>query len=211
MNVSKRTSVILFVLMSFSPIACNADEPRVYLEKEPFVHPKIIEDLSTWVSDTGEQVVAINLDESESTNRYFGDIQVNGTVRPFVFYENIDDCEESGCPMGALSFGYRFIGRTSTGVYVLFTERSGGGSGRFRSILLVSLEKERGLTNFTGGSAMLRLNRERRLIKKLGEIALGDRYEGEVVLKGNRLEIGKDEYPHTAGLFTKPVLIEIKP
>lgn len=211
MNISKGANIILLALMFCFSGASEAGEPRVSFEKSPFVHPKIIEDLSTWASDSGEQVVAVNLDESENTNRYFGDIQVNGTVRPFVFYENPDECKESGCPMGAPSFGYRVIGRTPTGVYVLFTEWSGGGSGRFRRILLVSLEKERGLTNYSRGTAMLQLDRERRLIKRLGEIALGDRYEGEIVLKGNRLEIGQDEYSHSAGLFPKPVSIEIKP
>ena len=212
MNVNNNAATVTFLaLMSCFAAACNAGEPRVFLQKAPFVHPKIIEDLSAWVSDSGEQVVAINLAESENTNRYFGDIQINGTVRPFVFYENKDECKESGCPMGAPSFGYRAIGRTPAGVYVLFTEWSGGGTGRFRRILLVSLEKDRALTNYSSGTKVLRLDRERWVIRKLGEIVLGDRYEGEIVLRGNRLEIGKDEYAHSAGLFAKAVSIELKP
>jgi len=210
-NVRNLTSIIFLALMASSSAACNAGDSRVFLEKAPFVHPKIIEDLSAWVSDSGEQVVAINLDESENTNRYFGNIQVNGTVRPFVFYENKDECEESGCPMGAPSFGYRAVGRTPGGIYVLFTEWSGGGSGRFRRILLVSFERDRGLTNYASGTRVLRLDRQRWVIKRLGEIVLGDRYEGEIVLRGNRLVIGKDDYSHSAGLFTKTVSIEIKP
>jgi hypothetical protein len=205
------TSTMLLFFLAVCSSTAFAEGSGVSLETAPYVHPKIIEDLSTWVSDNGEQVVAINLDESENTNRYFGDIQVNGTAQPFVFYENKDDCKESGCLMGAPSFGYRVLGRTPGGVYVLFTEWTGGGSGRFRRILLASIEKDRGLTTFSRGTGVLRLNRERRLIKKLGEIALGDRYEGEIVLRGNTLRIGKDEYSHSAGLFMKTVSLEIEP
>src|SRR5512139_2310965 len=83
-----RGLVIYFALMLGVSPACQAVEPPYSFDKAPFVHPKIIEDLSTLVSDRGEQVVGINLDESENTSRYFGDIQVNGKVQPFVFYED---------------------------------------------------------------------------------------------------------------------------
>ena len=50
--------------------------------KAPFVHPKIVDDLIGNLSDTGEQVVAINLLDSQDSNRYFGEILVAPQADP---------------------------------------------------------------------------------------------------------------------------------
>lgn len=188
------------LIISVALFAMDANSTKYFFENEPFIHPKIIEDISTWESDKGEQVVSINLLESMDTNRYFGDIKTSGKNTPFVFYEKTDECEKTNCSMGAPGFGYRLIGITSSDIYVLFTESSGGGSGRFRSLLLVSLEKDKGLS-FDKKSNVFRLDRERLIVKKLSEIPLGDRYEGDISVKGNIIHVGKDEYAQTAGLF----------
>ena len=43
-------------------------------KKAPFVHPKIVGDLVGSLSDAGDQVVAVNLLDSQDSNRYFGAI-----------------------------------------------------------------------------------------------------------------------------------------
>ena len=203
-------SVVLgsVLIISTALFAMDENSAKYFFTKEPFIHPKIIEDISTWVSDDGEQVVAINLLESMDTNRYFGDIKINGGNAPFVFYENTDQCEETNCPMGAPSFGYRLIGITSSDAYILFTESRGGGSGHFRNLLLVSLEKDKGLS-YDKKNNVLRLDRRRLIIKKLAEIPLGDRYEGSITVKGNILHIGKDEYSKSSGFFKKDADIKV--
>jgi hypothetical protein len=203
----------VLALMIFSLAILYASQEyhmRFFFDKEPFVHPKIIEDLCTWVSDEGEQVVAVNLLESMDTNRYFGDVKISGKDKPFIFYENTEECEKDPCPFGAPSFGYRLIGTTSSGIIVLFTEWSGGGSGRFRNLLLVSLEKDKGLS-FNTSKNTLTLDRERCVLKRLGEIHLGDRYEGDITLEGDILRIGKDKYSPTSGIFKKDKKIVMKP
>lgn len=200
----------VLVLMILSPMilyAAQVSQTQYFFDKEPFVPPKIIEDLSPWVSDDGEQIIAVNLLESVTTNRYFGNIKTIGKDRPFVFYEK--DCE-SPCTMGAPSFGYKLIGTTSSGITVLFAESSGGGTGKFRSVILLSLEKDKGLS-FSASKSSLTLNRVRLIIKRLGEIPLGDRYEGDITLKGDILKIGKDQYSHTSGHFKKDNFITFKP
>lgn len=200
----------VIAMLAGGPVwAAEADTPGYYFEKEPYIHPRIIEDLTSWLSDSGEQVVAVNLLESMGTNRYFGDIKVNGKESPLIFYENSEVCEQTDCPMGPPSFGYRFIGKSASGIYVLFTEASGGGTGKFRNLLFASLEKDRGLS-YNEKNHTLRLDRERWIIKKLGEIPLGDRYEGNLSVKGDVLHIGKDKYSHAAELFNVDTDIKIE-
>lgn len=201
------TILIVMILFPAALYAAPAAATQYFFDKKPFVPPRIIEDLSPWISDKGEQVVAINLMESVAANRYFGDIKTTGTYRPFVFYEK--DCE-APCTMGPPRFGYRLIGTTPTGITALFTESSGEGSGAFRSIVLVTLEKDKGLS-LDKNNRTLTLDRPRWLIKKLGEIPLGDRYDGKITLHGATLKIGKDENPHSAGIFTKETVITFQP
>lgn len=98
---------------------------------------------------------------------------------------------------------------TSSGIYVLFTEWRGGGSGRFRSLIFASVEQDKGLENFVAGMHALRFNRERWVIKKLGQLALGGRYEGNITLTGNTPRIGEDEHAKSPGFFKKDVVLEL--
>lgn len=155
---------------------------------EPYIHPRIIQDLTTWLSDGGDQVVAINLLDAQNSNRYFGDVEVNeeGEEHPFVYFEGENE-----------RFGYRYIGRTEGGVHVLYTSDSGGGSGVFKSLMFVVFEYDRGTFSHPD-KPLIDLSRERLLIKKLGEKSLGDRYDGKLEVVGDQLLIGKD-----TGWFSK--------
>ena len=197
------------MLASGPVFAAEADTPGYYFEKEPYIHPKIIEDLTSWISDSGEQVVAVNLLESMGTNRYYGDIKVREKASPLIYYENTEGCKQTDCTTGYPVFGYRLIGRSSTGIYVLFTESRGGGTGSFRNLFFASLEKDKGLS-YDEENHTMRIDRERWIIKKLGEIPLGDRYEGELSVKGDVLHIGKNKYSHSAELFNVDTEINIE-
>ena len=67
----------------------------------------IIKDLSGWISDLGDQVVTINLSESQDSNKYFGEVQVRNKPGkdPYVYVQ----AEKA-------SFGYRYIGKTPSGI-----------------------------------------------------------------------------------------------
>jgi hypothetical protein len=94
-------------------------------------------------------------------------------------------------------------------VFVLFTEQSGGGSGRFRNLMLVTLEKDKAL-DYDEQNGVLRLTRERWLIRKLGEVPLGDRYDGKVTVSGNSLLISADKHNPTAGVVDKDKVIRLE-
>lgn len=151
--------------------------------RAPFIHPKIIQDLSTWLSDRGDQVVAINLRDAQGSNRYFGDVGVNAVDGqcPFVYTD-----EKSQ------RFGYRYIGMTKSGVHVLYTSSSGGGSGVFTHLLLLAIAFDYGIDCCDwDAQTAIRADRKRLSIKKLGEIVLGDRWSGQLSVLGNELRIGR--------------------
>jgi hypothetical protein len=161
--------------------------------RAPFIHPKIIQDLTTWLSDNGDQVVAINLLESQHSNRYYGEVQLRQIPGgpPYVYVtetvEGSDRREE---------FGYRYVGKTKSGIHVLHTSGSGGGSAVFETLMLVTFECDKGIAldedNVCRDTLSIRSGGERILVKKLGEIALGDRWDGELRVNGNEAFVGKD-------------------
>lgn len=158
--------------------------------RAPFISPRIIQDLSAWISDHGDQVVAINVLESQDSNRYFGDAQVRKIdgQHPFVFNETttVEDGETNHT-----EFGYRFVGITKSGVYVLETSDWGGGSGVFRNLLLVTFEYDNGTVCDWDKNVVSRSGK-RLLIKKRGGIPLGDRWDGELKVDGDSSFVGKD-------------------
>jgi len=82
---------------------------------------------------------------------------------------------------------------TKSGVYVLETSDSGGGSGVFRNILLLTFEDDDGIVCDWEKTVALHLNKRKRLlINKLGEIPLGDRWDGELKVEGDSIIVGKD-------------------
>jgi hypothetical protein len=103
----------------------------------PFVHPNIIQDLTTWLSDTGDQVVAINLLDAQESNRYSGDVHVRATGGSFPYvYVKKEDGE----------FAYRYVGTTESGIHVVETSDRGSGSGMFNSLLLLTIELDSGIS-----------------------------------------------------------------
>jgi len=159
-------------------------------DKAPFISPRIIQDLSSWISDHGDQVVAINILESQDSNRYFGEAPIRKIPgqNPYVYHKTatVEDGETNHT-----EFGYYFVGRTSSGIYVLLTSDRGGGSGVFRNLLLVTFEYDQSIKcNWEKG--IVQPDAKRLLIKKCGEIPLGDRWDGELKVNGNSVLVGKD-------------------
>lgn len=142
------------------------------------------------MSDHGDQVVAINVLEAQDSNRFFGDVQVREIEgqNPFVFHRATT--VEDGLTNHS-QFGYQCAGRTSSGAYVLYASDWTGGSGVFKSLLLVTFEYDKGML-CDWDKAVVRAGEKRLLIKKLGEIGLGDRWAGELKVEGNSVFIGKD-------------------
>ena len=179
----KISIIISFFICGIRVFADNGKDCKYTFWEEPYIHPKIIQDLNTWLSDTGDQVVAINLIDSQDSNRYSEEIKIRKIPGgyPFVYTED----EENGM------FGYQYIGKTSSEIYILYISENGDGSGVFKNLMLVTIEKDKG-AYFDENSLKITNLRERLIIKKLGEISLGDRWNGDLKVEGNKLIIGED-------------------
>ena len=175
--------------------------------KAPFVHPKIVDDLIGNLSDTGEQVVAINLLDSQDSNRYFGEILVAPQADPMepswpwvysVEGEGSDD-QRSGEFWGREFYAYRYLGSTRNGLDVLHARHSGGGSGVFNRVVFVRTEADQGveyplLRNVDSRREAARPElRERELVRIVGKIPLGDRWLGTIEVVGDDVVVrGRD-------------------
>jgi len=140
------------------------------------IHPKIIKELNTWISDGGDQVVSINIIDSQDSNRFccVDDIKLKNE---FVYYQDDET-----------TFNYKYIGVMDSGVHVLYTSDSPfGASGVFRSLVFVTFKLDSGL--MIDSDTSLVSKETRLLISKVGEMSLGDRWEGHVSIMSNDLYI----------------------
>ncbi|MYL11534.1 MAG: hypothetical protein F4010_05220 [Cenarchaeum sp. SB0669_bin_11] len=174
--------------------------------KGPFVHPKIIDDLVGYLSDTGDQVVAVNLLDSQDSNHYFGEILVEPQANPMTpswpwvyTVEGEHGDNHLGDLRGKVFYAYQYLGSTRDGVDVLHTRDSGGGSAIFNRVVFVMTEADRGVdypplreVNSREG-AVQPVVRERELIRLIGRISLGDRWMGTIEVVENDVVVrGRD-------------------
>ena len=182
---------------------------RYSFKKAPFVHPKIVNDLIGSLSDTGDQVVAINLIDSQDSNRYFGEIfvapQTNPQVPswPWVYSLSREPNKEGELEdlWGQEFSAYRYLGSTRSGLDVLHANYSGGGSGIFNRVVFIRTEADYGveypllrdIDSRRGATQPGFRNRE--IIRIVGKILLGDRWHGTVEVVGDDVVVrGRDLY-----------------
>jgi hypothetical protein len=184
-----------FVIRSVLPVVINnrstnlqpaTDRVPYSFFQEEFVHPRIVEELVGWISDSHGTVVSIDVSSANKSNRFYGEVRViRESSAPWVEHEY-----DKGSPLGRKPyFRYKHLGTSCSGVHILHTMWGGGGTGHFNNLCLVTFEIDSGLSHEHGTLK----NRERILLKTFGTISIGDRYYGLIELKGNVLTVGKDE------------------
>lgn len=170
-----------------APPSVQTTEAPFSFVRAPFVHPRIIQDLTTWLSDTGDQVVAVNLTDANRSNRYHGEVRGSSAGCPNVRWQGPKE-----------SFSYRYVGMTDAGVHVLRTRQRTGGTMVAVELLFVVLEFDYGfgyaVLDFEpeGELRVARTDRQRILLRKLGAFGLGDRWDGTLAVRGNDLLVGAD-------------------
>jgi hypothetical protein len=160
----------------------------------PFVNPAIIKDLTISLADNEEAVTSINL-ESNNSNRYSCDISLtHHDDHAYPVVSMLKDRE---------SFSYNLIGKTPDDINILIT-RDSGGSGVYTELMLVKIETDNFLKWYNNALCLSTRN----IIKRIGSIELGDRYDGFIQLIGNDLHIGHD-INGISGIASSDLVIKI--
>lgn len=155
----------IFSLTPKSKLVRDFDFTKYSFIGSDFINPRILEDLCGWLSDSGDQIVSINIEKSNKSNRYFGEItvqEINGE-KPIVTSEHDDAW-----------FKYQYLGCSFSGVHILRTWSNTGGSGIFCNIIMVTLSVDSSFEQT--GTENKKINRL--VIKLVGSLPLGDRYDG---------------------------------
>jgi len=154
--------------------------------REEFIHPRIVEELLGYMSDSRETVVSVDLSSSNNSNRFYGDFLItHESGGPWVRFTG-----EPTQPFGREPyFQYKHLGTSESGIHILRTMQGGGGTGHFNDLIFLTLQKDSGVAFEEG----LLATRDRLLLKTLGSIPIGDRYAGAIEFKSGVLNIGKDQ------------------
>ena len=163
--------------------------------RPPFIHPRILEDMTGQLADRGDQVVAINLLDSQNSNRYFGEVTIEGEdasypgSSPWVYAYRVNISGPTG-DLRKPFYAYQYIGTSSSGIDVLHTKFGTGGVAVRHQIVFITFRRDRGVEYdyWAPESADQRTPnaiRHRELIWLVGRAGLGDRWEGSVVLVNN--------------------------
>lgn len=157
---------------------------RYSFVRDELIHPLVLKELLGWMSDNDETVVAVNLTAANRSNRLSGNFTTfhqNGTR--FVRWQE-----------GPEFFTYNHIATSPSGIEMVLCSYCGGGSGVFRSVGLFYLEHDRAVDfdNEKRAESKCILTRERAVIRTLGSVPLGDRYDGEITYIAGVLSIGPD-------------------
>lgn len=154
---------------------------RYSFVREEFIHPLIVRELLGWLSDPVETIVAVDLASANRSNRFFGEFLASTRDgRAWVEWAGTE----------RESFAYAHIATSPSGVQIVECSDRGGGTGVFGSVGLFSLECDRALGLDPEGKIS---TRARVLLKSLGTISLGDRYNGKITYQDGLLVIGPDE------------------
>ncbi|GLI56407.1 hypothetical protein PM10SUCC1_19210 [Propionigenium maris DSM 9537] len=162
----KKIIFILLVLVNINGYAFEGINDLSFKE-EPFINPKIIEDMSTWISDTGDQVVAINLRDSQDSNRYYCDYKVRESEDGFPYVEYRREEGEGG-------FGYQYIGELEPNTHVVKVYNNGGGSYTFVELMFIEILKSNSIT-YDIDDHKIKKNTERTLLHKIGSMPVKGR------------------------------------
>lgn len=142
--------------------------------KEEFINPKIVEEMQGPSSDSGSQILSINVHNANISNQFFSEVHVRTTEEmPYVYYKD-----------GEKEFGYIYVGATTGGINIVHTLDFGSGSGVFHTLLFFVFTKTESMT----------FGMEVRPVKQptltlIGSLPLGDRFAGTINLENDVLKI----------------------
>ena len=170
---------------------------KYFLFRGDVIQPSIIKEFITWLSDSGDQIISINLRDSTSSNRYFPDDSFGARIitnyddlrkiisKGILVESNPEHKECENC-----YFSYTHLGTTDNGAIILEVVNYGGGSTYFGEFLGLKV-KERMGTDFSYGIPSLTFDRQQIVLEKLFSIVVprhiikNTNYSGVSGINGN--------------------------
>jgi hypothetical protein len=149
------------------------------------INPRAVQELLSWLADSGPGPIAIDVAGTDDTNRYYGDYEKREDGSVFIKLDS---------DSGGGYFTYEHLGTLKDNVHVVETSENGGGSGVFMNVLLIRFRIDYEYDEDGSHRYML-------IMQRLGQIPLCDRYDGpiQIRVKDNSIEIG----PGTCGANDK--------
>ena len=175
----------------------NNLEKRVTIEElglsftmEPYVNPAVIKEYITWISDEESQITAFDVfGTKQDSNRFSAKVKsklVDATpAYPLVYYQYTDFPDP---PM----FGYRYVGRTTNGVYVLRTIDDTGGTATLSNLLFMEVVKINKPLVTKNPKSLKEVSNFRYEFRKIAEIGLGNHTSQKISVVDNTAIISED-------------------
>jgi hypothetical protein len=157
------------------------------------IYPFVVKEFSNWLSDNRPPMITtVDVAAAFDTNKY-----QNSKLEMREKWWFAESEEMDGDVRLYESFGYHWIGRLANGVHVLETGSSGGGSGFFMDLMFVK---------FSDGEIFWENKKEKQLLMSIvGTYSLGDRYEGEIKINGNKVLIPASADQRGGGSIEKDI------
>lgn len=162
-SLPARVRVLMFFLISVVAASLHAAMP-LELDGVP-LHPRAMQKFDGWLSDNGPHVLALDLQRGRTGNELSDAMKIREGGW-------IESAGEDGT-----SYGYRVLGLLRNGLIVVQTSDAGGGSGVFYEVKVLRREQR----------PFMQANKreERQVIRLVGVVVLGDRFDGSVRLHEN--------------------------
>jgi len=182
--------ILLLFLLVFNSFADESikkvtDElDNNFLFKGKPIHPGCIKEFEVGLADSPPPIIkSIDIESCMSSNDFYMDLKKNDMG--YISYESKNEYDDN------IYFGYKYIGKTSTGIHVVDTSSSGGGTMVSTTVFLLDFNQGK----YTKFNKVNNPDDEKRIyLECVGQIVRGDRDTGSVVLNGDKLILGKSQY-----------------
>ena len=199
-----KKQAILKIVETFDPVCQKSSKDfnviKLCLEKHLLfsgqpLHPLIVQEFITWLSDTGDHIISINLRDAFNSNRYCCDDSFSVELsekrtlvrtdftKDYETYNN-DYISQEEC-VGSCTLTYAHLGTTDNGAIVIQVWERSGGSGVFSTLLFTKVKKRMGANFDYANPSNLAFDKQQIVLEKLFSISLGDRQETSISVNGN--------------------------
>lgn len=148
------------------------------------VHPGCVREFDVALSDSPPPIVrAVDIKACVTSNEFYMPFKTREDG--YIGYEyDLGDGEKG-------SFSYKYLGKSDSGIHVLDTRSSGGGTMVAESVFLIKSDT-RDYWDFD--NQYNKTSKKRLIMICTGQITIGDRDRGTIDLSGNQLILGPSQY-----------------